>query len=72
MWLIICFCIVGSTISASIYIYIKFVPPIPGGKARVQNCVSGSCLGAVFKVMADEESEVWTICHVLLSREAYL
>ena len=58
----------GSTISASvfvcIYIYVRmsieFVSHFSGGKARVQNGVSGSFLGAVFEVMADEESEVWT------------
>ena len=52
----------GSTISASVYItiYIKFVPPTPGGKARAQNGVSGSFLGAVFEVVADEETEIWT------------
>ena len=42
---------------------IEFVPPFSGGKARVQNGVSGSFLGAVFEVMADEESE--DICHVV-------
>ncbi len=39
---------------------IKFVPPTPGGKARVQNGVSCSFLGAVFEVVADKESDVWT------------
>ena len=45
-----------------IYIYtsIEFIPPTPGGKARVQNGVSGSLLGAVFEVVADKESEVLT------------
>ena len=51
---------------AFIYKYINIhkvsVSPIPrasGGKARVQNGVSGCCSGAVFEVIADEESEVW-------------
>ena len=55
----------GSTISASVYICIvrtsiKFTLLSPGGKARVQNGVLGSFLGAVFEVVAGTKSEVWT------------
>ena len=40
--------------------FISFARPSPGGKARVQNGVSGSFLGAIFEVVAGTKSEVWT------------
>ena len=59
---------VGSTISASVYIYLYVrtydyevcSTLAPGGKARVQNGVSGSFLSSVIEVVADKKSEVWT------------
>ena len=47
----------------SIYTYVRTYVRLsldPEGKARVQNGVSGSFLGAVFEVVAGTKSEVWT------------
>ena len=46
---------------AFIYIYLYFYKVCSHlRKARVQNGVSGSFLGAVFEVVAGTKSEVWT------------
>ena len=74
----------GSTISASVYIYVYVYIYIylsirtyvrlsltPEGKARVQNGVSGSFLGAIFEVVAGKSQRSGQICHEFLSRETY-
>ena len=57
-----------------IYMYVRMTMGdnwAPEGKARVQNGVSGSFLGAVFEVVASKSQRSGQICHEVLSRETY-
>ena len=44
----------------------------PRATARVQNCVSGSYMEAIFELVANEESEIWTSLPHSFTKEGLL